>query len=163
MSYENPEIPEGINNSERRPLASFLRLCAGAVALVVAAGAALFVLADRLTPLVPFRYEAAVTRGLFAPAASEGPIEPYLRALTARLASAQSLPEGMSVQVHYDEGEVANAFATLGGHIVLYQGLLEAMPDENALAMVIAHEIAHVRHRHPIASVGRAAALGFLL
>ena len=48
--------------------------------------AALIVLADRLTPLVPFRYETAVTHGLFGPPGSEGPIEPYLRELTARLA-----------------------------------------------------------------------------
>jgi predicted Zn-dependent protease len=163
VSYENPEIPEGINDSDRRPVLNFLRLCAVAVALVAAAGATLVLLADRLTPLVPFRYEAAVAQGLFPPAGSEGPIEPYLRELTARLERAQSLPEGMTVTVHYNEGEVVNAFATLGGHVVLYQGLLEAMPDENALAMVIAHEIAHVRHRHPIATAGRSVALGFLL
>lgn len=163
MSYENPEIPEGINASERRPILSFLRLGGAALALVAAAGALLVVLADRLTPLVPFRYETAVTRDLFAPAGSEGAIQLYLRGLTARLARAQGLPDGMAVTVHYDEGDVVNAFATLGGHVVVYRGLLEAMPDENALAMVLAHEIAHVRHRHPIATAGRSAALGFLL
>ena len=163
MRYENPEIPEGINNSERRPILSFLRLGAAAAALLLAAGAALLLLADRLTPLVPFRYEAAVAQGLFPPAANEGALEPYLRGLTARLAQAQGLPEGMAVTVHYADGEVVNAFATLGGHVVLYQGLLEEMADENALAMVLAHEIAHVRHRHPIATAGRSAALGFLL
>lgn len=163
MRYENPEIPEGINDSDRRPLASFLRLSALALALVAALGGALFFLAERLTPLVPFRYETAVTRGLFAPAGSEGAIEPYLRDLTGRLARAQGLPEGISVEVHYNEAGVVNAFATLGGHVMLFQGLLEAVPDENALAMVIAHEVAHVRHRHPIATAGRSAAMGFAL
>jgi predicted Zn-dependent protease len=80
-----------------------------------------------------------------------------------RLAAAQGLPQDMSVSVHYQAGAVVNAFATLGGHVVLFEGLLEAMPDEYALAMVIAHEIAHVRHRHPVASAGRSAALGLLL
>ncbi len=163
MSYENPQIPEGINDSDRRPLLNFLRLVAAAVALLAAAAAALVLLADRLTPLVPFRYEVGVTQGLFSRPGAQGPIEPYLRELGARLARLQGLPEGMTITVHYDEAPVVNAFATLGGHVVLYQGLLEAVADENALAMVIAHEIAHVRHRHPIASVGRSAALGFLL
>jgi predicted Zn-dependent protease len=163
MRYENPEIPDGINNSERRPLASFLKLSAAALALLALAGAALVALADRLSPLVPFRYETAIAEGLAWPAGSQGPIEPYLRDLGARLARAQGLPAEMAVQVHYSEGGAVNAFATLGGHIVLYQGLLERVPDENALAMVMAHEIAHVRHRHPIATAGRAAALGFLL
>ncbi|MGQ0547244.1 MAG: M48 family metalloprotease [Betaproteobacteria bacterium] len=161
--YENPEIPEGINDSERRPLASFLKLSAAALALVAALGAVLIVLADRLTPLVPFRYEAAVAGELFPAAASEAPIEPYLRALAARLARAQDFPPHLQLHVHYDDGAVVNAFATLGGHIVVYRGLLAAMPDENALAMVLAREVAHVRHRHPIASTGRSAALGFLL
>lgn len=163
MSYENPQIPEGINDSDRRPILTFLRLCAAAAVLVVAAGAVLLVLADWLAPRVPFRYEAAVTKGFFTPKVNEGAIEPYLRELTGRLARAQGLPEGMSVEAHYNEAGVVNAFATLGGHIVVYQGLLEKMPDENALAMVIAHEIAHVRHRHPIATAGRSAAVGFAL
>jgi predicted Zn-dependent protease len=163
VSYENPEIPEGINDSDRRPLLNFLRLTAAAAALVAAPGAALFFLADRLAPLVPFPYEAAVTGELFGPPGTEGAIEPYLRELAARLVRAQDLPAEMTVTVHYDDGPVVNAFATLGGHVVLYQGLLETAADENALAMVIAHEIAHVRHRHPIASAGRSVALGFLL
>ena len=163
MRYENPEIPEGINNSDRRPLLSFAVLSGAALALILAVGAALFFLADRLAPLVPFRYETAAAGGLFASHPGDKVIEPYLRELTVRLARAQELPEDISVQVHYDEAGVVNAFATLAGHVVIYQGLLEAMPHENALAMVVAHEIAHVRHRHPIASLGRSAALGLAL
>jgi predicted Zn-dependent protease len=90
-------------------------------------------------------------------------IEPYLQGLAARLARAEKLPQGMAVHVHYDKAPVVNAMATLGGHVVIYQGLLEVVPHENALAMVLAHEIAHVRHRHPIASMGRAAAFSFAL
>ena len=42
---------------------------------------------------------------------------------------------------------------------MVYRGLLEAMPNENALAMVLAHEIAHVRLRHPASSMGRGVAV----
>ena len=163
MRYENPELPDGINDSDRSPLANFLKLSAAALLLAGALGAALFLLADRLTPLLPFRYETAVAGGLFSSHAGDKVIEPYLQELAGRLARAQGLPEEISIRVHYDDGAVVNAFATLGGHVVLYQGLLEGMPDENALAMVMAHEIAHVRHRHPVASLGRSAALGFAL
>jgi predicted Zn-dependent protease len=163
MQYENPDLPEGVNNSDARPLANFVRLAAAAAALVAVLAGALLLLADRLTPLVPFRYETAVAGRFFPVAGSEGVIEPYLRQLAGRLAAAQGLPEGVTVQVHYNEAAALNAFATLGGHVVLFQGLLEAVPDENALAMVMAHEIAHVRHRHPITAAGRGAALGFAL
>ena len=45
-----------------------------------------------------------------------------------------------------------NAFATLGGNIVFYRELLVQMPHENALAMVMAHEMAHVIHRDALAA-----------
>lgn len=163
MRYENPEIPEGINDSERRPLFSFFKLAGMAVAIGGAVAGALLVAAGQLAPLLPFRYETAAADAVFRDRPSDKVIEPYLKGLGERLARAQGLPEGVRIEVHYDDDEVVNAFATLGGHIVIYQGLLEAVPDENTLAMVLAHEIAHVRHRHPMASLGRSVALGFAL
>jgi beta-barrel assembly-enhancing protease len=160
VRYENPELPEGINNSDTRPLATFLRLSGALLLLCAVLGGTLVLLADRLVPLVPFRYEKAVAEGAVVRDPADAPIENYLQELAGRLARAQPLPPDISVQVHYSGGAMVNAFATLGGHVVIYQGLLETVPDENALAMVLAHEIAH---RHPIASAGRAAALGFAL
>jgi len=163
MHYENPELPEDINNSERRPLASFFKLAGAALALGVGLAGILLLAAGQLAPLLPFRYEAAAAETVFRDWPADKVIQPYLNGLGERLARAQGLPEGVRIEVHYDDDAVVNAFATLGGHIVIYQGLLEALPDENALAMVLAHEIAHVRHRHTIASLGRSAVLGFAL
>jgi len=47
------------------------------------------------------------------------------------------------------------AFALLGGHIVMYDGLVSRLPNENALAMVLAHEIGHIKLRHPIVAMSR--------
>lgn len=163
MRYENPELPEGINDSERQPLLSFFRLAGALLVLAAALGGVLLLAADRLAPLLPFHYETAAADGAFRDWPSDKVIEPYLKGLGERLARAQGLPPELRVEIHYDDDPVVNAFATLGGHIVVYQGLLEAVPDENALAMVLAHEIAHVRHRHPIAGLGRSAAFGFAL
>jgi predicted Zn-dependent protease len=41
-----------------------------------------------------------------------------------------------------------NAFATPGGHIFVCRGLLEALTTEDALAAVLAHEIAHIQLNH---------------
>ena len=41
-----------------------------------------------------------------------------------------------------------NAFATPGGHIMLTKGLVEASSSEDALAALIAHELAHIMLRH---------------
>jgi len=41
-----------------------------------------------------------------------------------------------------------NAFATPGGHIFITRGLVESASSEDALAGIIAHELAHVMLRH---------------
>lgn len=48
-----------------------------------------------------------------------------------------------------DEDEV-NAFAIPGGHIYIYNGMLEELSSDDEVAAVLAHEIAHVVARHSI-------------
>jgi len=51
-----------------------------------------------------------------------------------------------------DSDEI-NAFATSGGHIFITRGLVAAAKGEDALAGVIAHEIAHIQLQHSIKSI----------
>jgi predicted Zn-dependent protease len=46
-----------------------------------------------------------------------------------------------------------NAFATPGGHIFVTRGLISAAKSEDALAGVIAHEIAHIQLQHSIKAI----------
>jgi hypothetical protein len=46
-----------------------------------------------------------------------------------------------------------NAFATPGGHILVTRGLVAAAATEDALAAVIAHEIAHIQLRHGLRAI----------
>ena len=94
---------------------------------------------------------------------SQVEIETYLQDLADRLSTHMDLPEDMTVTLHYIDDETINAFATLGGHVFFFRGLLEEVPDENTLAMVMAHEIAHVKLRHPIKSLGRGIVVGVAL
>ena len=50
-------------------------------------------------------------------------------------------------------GSAINAFAGLGGHIYVYDGLLRQADSPDELAGVIAHEIEHVHHRHILQGV----------
>ena len=72
-----------------------------------------------------------------------------------RLEAHIELPEDMTIAVHYSTAATVNAFATLGGHVVLHRGLIDELESENALAMVLAHEMAHVQLRHPIVAASR--------
>lgn len=46
-----------------------------------------------------------------------------------------------------------NAFATSGGHILITRGLLSCANSEDALASVIAHEIAHIQLQHSLKAI----------
>jgi len=161
LKYSNPEIPEGINYSREHPLKEFVILVLGVVLFFVSLVLVLGLVAQSLAPYVPFSAELRIValQEKDQPAAAK-PIETYLQALAQRLAIAEELPVDMAVQIHYVDSDVVNAFATLGGQIFVFRGLLETMPDENTLAMVIAHEIAHVKLRHPIRGLGRAVVIG---
>lgn len=159
--YENPEIPEGINVSPTHPLKDFALLVAGISALIIVAVLALSLLAGQLARHIPFEQERALAASLgrWLPQPPDSAVNQrrrhYLQTLTDRLASAMELPPNMSITVHYSSSKTVNAMATLGGHIIVFQGLIDTLPSENALAMVLAHEIAHVRHRDPVVAMGR--------
>ena len=51
-----------------------------------------------------------------------------------------------------DSNEI-NAFATSGGHIFVTRGLINAARSEDALAGVIAHEVAHIQLQHSIKAI----------
>jgi predicted Zn-dependent protease len=51
-----------------------------------------------------------------------------------------------------DSNEI-NAFATSGGHIFITRGLISSAKSEDALAGVIAHEIAHIQLKHSIKAI----------
>lgn len=158
--YENPTIPEGINVSPTHPLKEFALLLAGISSLIVVSVLVLSLVAGYLVRFVSFAQEKALISGIETHWVNQRHVtspekQKYLQALAERLAKAMSLPADMSITVHHSADESVNAMATLGGHIVVFQGLIDALPNENALAMVLAHEISHVQRRHPIVAMGR--------
>ena len=160
MEYRNPQVPEGINVSATHPLLDFLRLLGGVLVVAAILIAAAALLADKLARHIPFSAEQQLASPFSAKLPPPGTVSAYLQQLATRVAAAQALPPGMSVTVHFVDEPTVNAFATLGGNIVVFRGLLARMPSENALAMVLGHEIAHVKLRHPVSTLGRGLAIG---
>lgn len=163
MEYSNPEIPEGINSSKAHPLKEFLWLTSGVLASVFVLILALIVFVDVLTSYIPFSIEKKIPFPEIEVGTEQGPLPEYLQSLADRIVKSEDLPDEMKITIHYLDDETVNAFATLGGHVFFFRGLLEKLPNENALAMLMAHEIAHVKHRHPIKSLGRGLVAGLAL
>ncbi|MCB1754658.1 MAG: M48 family metallopeptidase [Gammaproteobacteria bacterium] len=159
MKYSNRPIPEGINTSQTHPLKIFLKLFA---ALVVVLALMTWLLGKSgawLAMLIPFDRELSLTAGVEIFDSPASSMQTYLQGLADTLADDLGMPEEVVLHVHYSEEPVVNAFATLGGHVIFYNGLLRELDSENALAMLIAHELAHIKHRDPIASLGQGLAI----
>jgi predicted Zn-dependent protease len=85
---------------------------------------------------------------------ANAPLRDYLNAICSALTVNSPQPElyeGYHVLI-LDNQEI-NAFATPGGHIFVTRGLIQAVESEDALAGVIAHEIAHIQLKHGIDAV----------
>lgn len=167
MKYENRTPDEGINASDEHPLRELAWLLGGSLALLAAAVFGVAMAADWIAPRIPYRYEARLAEGLSVvqPPESEAgrAAQAALQTLAERLAARMGMPDGMQVRVGYRESGVVNAFATLGGQTVFFRGLIAKLQSEDAIAMVMAHELAHLKLRHPAQALGRGVATGILL
>lgn len=160
MQYENPKIPEGINVTKVHPLKTCLILVSGLLVVLLLGVWLLGFGGGYLASKVPFSQEQRLAETYDdGKDVEQTALLAYLQALADKLSAQMDLEPGMKITVHYIDEDVDNAFATIGGHVFLYRGLLEKLPHENALAMLIAHEVAHVKHRDPIVSVGSNAAI----
>jgi len=81
----------------------------------------------------------------------------YLNTLGQTLAQASNRPE-LFAGYHFLilNTDDINAFATPGGHIFITRGLLRCCRTEDALAAVLAHEIAHVELGHGMKAIEKA-------
>ena len=165
MDYSNPEIPEGINTSKQHPLKDFFILSAGILGGVALCVLLLGLFVERLALHIPFSVEQQLIEKIdIEEVVNSNPeVQDYLNKLTAQLLPYINLPTDIIVTVNYVDDSTENAFATLGGHISIYRGLIDLLPNENALTMVIAHEIAHIKHRDPIIALGRGVVVGLFL
>lgn len=66
------------------------------------------------------------------------------------------------VKIIKDDAQL-NAFATPGGHIYVFTGLIKFLNDEDHFAGVIAHEIAHADRRHSVKQLQRTYGINLLL
>jgi predicted Zn-dependent protease len=162
---ENRLPDEGINSSDEHPLKEFAWLIGGTLVTLAVVIVLVGWGAGWLAPKLPFRYEVALAQKVL-----DGPEKPEdarrskaLQALADRVAAKMDLPPGMTVLLRYEDGAMVNAYATIGGRVRVYRGLLSQIESEDALAALLAHEIAHVKHRHVAASMGRGLALSMLL
>ena len=160
---ENRLPPEDLLQRDEHPLRELAWLLAASLAALAVLVLATGFVARWLAPQLPFEHELALAERVFdeAPAADAATRErrAALQALAERVAATMALPPGMRVVVSDEPSELINAYATVGGRIRIFHGLLRQLDSEEALAALLAHEIAHVKHRHVAAGMGHGLAV----
>jgi Zn-dependent protease with chaperone function len=121
-------------------------LAAAAVAVLFAVGL------PELAAKLPWPVEKKLGAALGTPRACEPRpgAGPLLDRVVARLYPILPEDQSFPVEISVAPGPTVNAFATLGGRIYVYEGLLKEAESPEELAGVLAHEIEHVRRRHII-------------
>lgn len=125
------------------------------------AGAALLAfVAARGLPLAARRLPWPVERRLgkiFGPdlrvCSDEPAASALLDRLTRRLFPLYPDDADIPLGVRVVRGETVNAFASLGGDVYVYDGLIQKAQSPEELAGVLAHEIEHVKRRHIVEGV----------
>lgn len=168
MEFEAKQIPEGINTTKEHPLKEFFILLSGVSAIFAAVFFILILMSDYLVQFIPLEKEQQwFSENSFSFITQEPIVEDeteinnYLLKLVQQLNPAPDHSSDFTIQLI--ESEVPNAFITPGGHIFVTTELLKLVNSENSLSMVIAHEMAHQIHRHPIRSMGRGIVIGMAL
>lgn len=169
MSYVNPQVPHEVNVTKESQVFSLVKLLTAILLIIVAAFIAIYFAFRWSVHFIPFSVESSIAQGIVSRLVENPRGSQYstarqdLQQLAEHLAQAMNAPDDMPIHIHIDKSPTPNAFATLGGHIIVTQGLIDTVHSENALAMVLAHELAHVKNRDPLASLGTGVTVSILL
>lgn len=151
MKYENPRLSEEQNPNvpNEHPLREAWRVLCWGVGLLLVLWLAVRLLVWSLPSWVSIEDERRWFLPLIATMTDGAEEDPALQVLADTLAETMKLPPG-TVRVSVVESSAMEAFATLGGQVALTSRLLQCLPSKDAVAAVLAHEIAHVAHRDPL-------------
>lgn len=160
---ENRLPAEDLGGPEEHPLRELAWLLLATLSVLLVLTLLLAWGSRWLAPRVPFSVEQALADKMMPAPAQPTPRQAALQALADRVAEQMALPPGMTLVVSDDPSPLVNAYATVGGRIRVFEGLLARVESEEALAALLAHEIAHVKHRHVAANLGRGLAVALVL
>lgn len=116
-----------------------------------------------LAPLVPKSWEQNLGTALVGDFGDDACRDPAatraLAAMTARIDPSSHQP----IAVTLIDVDIFNAAALPGGQIVIFDGALRETRNPDAMAGILAHEIAHVRRRHVTQALIRELGIGALI
>ena len=128
------------------------------VGRVVSTGESVMELSKEITPEEEYYIGRAVAAKIVTvyPLSTNKTLTDYVERVGHAVALASDVPETFG-GYHFAvlETDVPNALAAPGGFIFVTTGLLKVLPNEDALAAVLGHEVIHVVDQHGLKSISR--------
>ncbi|WP_019646903.1 M48 family metallopeptidase [Novispirillum itersonii] len=148
----------GITWLERRGWATLAVLTAVTVLLMLSLRLAIPALSQWVARQVPPALERQIGSGslttldevMFSPSELPEPDRQRITALFRHLRDTAGLPPDVSLEFRRGNRLGANAVALPGGPVVLTDELATLIPQDDALAGVLAHELGHLQARHSL-------------
>ena len=119
-------------------------------------------LAEKSAVLLPESFDTSLGNAFMATFLNENKIDSAKTAHLEKFAAQINFENTKPLHFTVVESKEVNAFALPNGRIVVYHGILNKMQNPSELAALLAHEAAHVNHRHSTKMLCRNLA-GYLL
>lgn len=162
MEYRNPPPDHNVNVSHEHPLKEFAQLVIAVTTIAVFAVLTLSFFAGSIAKKIPFAYEQSLVDINFDNADTDSQ-HTWIKEQTKNITPLIELPTEIQLYPHYSDDNTINAFATLGGNIMMYQGLINQLESDDEVIAVLAHEAAHIKYRHPIVAAGKGVTIAVFL
>jgi len=119
--------------------------------LVFLVGAYFFLIpfvAEKAVDILPRSYDAMLGEKLMPSMIDNDQVDSLKTARVNAFAALHNFQAGMPLKFIVLRSKEENAYALPDGHVVIYTGILDLMTEAPELSALLAHEAAHVRHRH---------------
>lgn len=152
----------------RADRAQTAKVVGGLMAIAAVLMLAVYQLPQIMVPLIPDNYAKRLGRGLvaqvtdmFGGVCTERAGQDALQKMTERLLAGSEIRHRIEVRVI--NTEIVNALAAPGGHVLVFDGLIQEAESSEEVAGVLAHELGHVIHKHSLESLSRSLGAQFVL
>ncbi len=161
MKYTPVDIEENLNVSKVSPLVQVCQIMAGLFIVIAALFVVCSICADFIVQYIPIEWEHKLlvkhTKSVYPK------IEKKLNTLVQGLCKETSSKDCNYYKLNIIKCKQPNAYASLGGQILLTDSFLRFIESENELSFVLSHELSHIINKDPEKNLSRQILLGLLL
>ena len=111
------------------------------------------VAADLFARNLPKSYEVSLGNKIYNQIIATDSVDTLKTNLVNRFANQIDFSSDYQIKITVVHGNEINAFATPGGHIIIYDTLLNELENPDELVALLSHEATHIKERHSLRAI----------